>query len=238
MNIVIVSLFRNMSTRINAYFQQVRALQDHVGPDHPVQVIAVEGDSHDDTERELGKFAELWQVPLELVKHDHGGPEFGSTEDPERLEALTGVLKAGLDAAREIAGKVDDPVVLYVESDLKWHPHQAGSVIDLAFRREDGFDVVAPMVFAGQAFYDIWGFVGRDGERFSPYAPFHRSLLRRNKTIIEVSGVGSCFALRGDALEKIRRVAGKEALRSFCKVARMAKLRIGVAPAFRIEHPA
>lgn len=237
MNIVVVSLFRNMSGRINRYYQQLHALQQHVGAEHQVSAIAVEGDSFDDTERELVHLAELWQIPLELVKHEHGKRVFGSTEEPERLEALTGVMTAGLDAAR--SSKAD--VMLYVESDLVWSPHDVGSVIDIAERRDGDFDVVAPMIFAGEAFYDIWGFIGLDGERFGPFAPYHSSMPggaggSRDAQLVEISSCGSCFAMRVDALRKVRKISGAEALRSFCSSARKAKLRIAVAPAFKVEQ--
>lgn len=246
MNIVVVSAFRNMGARIQQYFRQVHALQQHVGVEHPVRVIAVEGDSDDDTERDLGRMAELWQVPLELVKHDHGKRHFGSTEEPERLEALTGVMKAGLQKVRYVAPKaadelppgyeVMDDVVLYVESDLLWKPHEVGSIIDIAVERREDFDIVAPLIFAGEAFYDIWGFVGLDGERFEPFAPYHSSL--RGDELVEISSCGSCFAVRAAAVAKVgTKFAGVEGLRSFCAAARKKKLRIGVAPQFRVDHP-
>lgn len=231
MKIVVVSAFRNMSTRINAYYQQVHALQQHVGAEHEISVVAVEGDSIDDTERELVHLAELWQLELDLVKHEHGQRMFGSTEEPERLEALTGVMKAGLKAAASSGADV----MLYVESDLRWQPHDVGSVIDIAYRRDEEFDVVAPMCFAGEAFYDIWGFLGLDGERFSPFEPYHGDVAAGGE-LVEISSCGSCFAMRIDALEKVKRITGKLALRSFCEAARRAKLRLAVAPAFRVDQ--
>lgn len=231
MRIVIVSAFRQMSGRINRYFRQAHALQAHVGDDHSVRVVAVEGDSTDETDRELVSMAELWQMPLQLVKHDHGKPWFGSTEAADRLEALTGVMKAGLAGVK----KTDD-LMLYVESDLIWTPHEVGSVIDIAFEQREDFDIVAPLTFAGEAFYDIWGFVGLDGERFSPFHPYHPDIERAG--VSEVKSVGSCFAMRAEAVLKVgTKFTGKLALRSFCEAARRKKLRIGVAPEFRVDHP-
>lgn len=242
MNIVIVSSFRNMSGRINRYFQRAHALLEHVrqaSGDHNVRVVAVEGDSFDETELELAHMAELWLVPVDVVKHEHGKRVFGSTEDAERLEALTGVMKAGLQRVNHARPKKDTPaddVMLYVESDLLWKPHQVGSIIDIAFERREDFDIVAPLTFAGSAFYDIWGYVGLDGERFSPFAPYHSDLDRDG--ISEVKSVGSCFAMRAEAVAKVgTKFTGKLALRSFCEAARRKKLRIGVASLFRVDHP-
>lgn len=241
MNIVMVSSFRNMSGRINGYFHQAHALLEHVrkmSPDHNVRIVAVEGDSFDETERELAKMAELWLVPVDIVKHEHGQRIFGSTEDAERLEALTGVMKAGLAKVRPCtkAKPEGDDVMLYVESDLVWKPHEVGSVIDIAYEQREGFDIVAPLIYAGEAFYDIWGFVGLDGQRFSPFYPYHQKIAHTG--VVEVRSVGSCFAMRAKAVAKIgTKFPGKEALRSFCAAARRKNLRIGAALDFRVDHP-
>ena len=248
MNIVIVSAFRNMSGRINRYFHQAHALQEHVrkmGSHHNVRVVAVEGDSFDETELELAHMAELWLVPVDVVKHEHGKRVFGSTEDAERLEALTGVMKAGLQRVKPVLKKRKktmplsgtDDVMLYVESDLVWKPHEVGSIIDIAYERREDFDIVAPLIYAGEAFYDIWGYVGLDGERFSPFHPYHKDVAR-DGSLSEVKSVGSCFAMRAAAVAKVgTKFPGKLGLRSFCAAARRKKLRIGVAPQFRVDHP-
>lgn len=231
MRIVVVSAFRNMSTRINRYFRQVHALAEHIGGDHSVRVVAVEGDSFDETELELAHMAELWRIPTEVIKHEHGCKVFGSTEESERLEALTGVMMAGIGAVK----KTDD-VMLYVESDLLWRPHDIGSIIDIAERRDEELDVIAPLCMAGEAFYDIWGMRGLDGERFSPFIPYHADTLGKRSGLVEVESVGSCFAVRAAAAMKVKPV-GKDALRSWCRGARKAKLRIGVALDFKVDHP-
>jgi hypothetical protein len=232
MRIVIVSAFRNMSTRITGYFRQVHALDEHIGPAHSVRVVAVQGDSYDETELELAHMAELWQIPTEIITHEHGCKVFGSTEEPARLEALTGVMIAGMKAVQ----KTDD-IMLYVESDLLWQPHQVGSIIDMADRRDEELDVIAPLCMAGEAFYDIWGMRGLDGERFSPFVPYHADTAGKHDGLVEVESVGSCFAVRAAAASKVKPI-GTEGLRSWCRGARKAKLRIGVALAFHVNHPA
>lgn len=229
MRIAVVSSFRNMAGRIEAYFARVCALQSHAGASALVRVIAVEGDSTDGTAWELVRVAGRLAVPVTVVEHSHGKRVFGSTEEPERLRALTGVMMAGLGAV-ELA---DDGVIV-VEADLLWRPHQVGSVLDLAMRREGGFDVVAPMIFAGENFYDVWGF-RKGGERFAPFPPYHRELPPQGLT--EVDSVGSCLAMRGEVARRVRPI-GEEAIVSWCAGARAAGYRIAVAPEFRVEHPA
>ena len=229
MNIVVGSAFRNMSGRVNRYFQRVHALKEHVGSKHPVRIIAVEGDSTDETDLELAHMAELWEIPTTVVKHNHGLPPFGSTEKPERLKTLTGVSNK---IFRSVLKK--DDVLVYVESDLLWEPHDVGSLVDFAMDNREGFDIFAPMVWAGEAFYDIWGFRGLDGERFGPFAPYHESL--PHKGFGEISSAGSCLVMRAEIAREVKNESD-DALVGWCEAARKRKYKIACALNFRVDHP-
>jgi hypothetical protein len=110
-----------------------------------------------------------------------------------------------------------------------------GSIIDLAYREEIGFDIVAPLIFAGDLFYDIWAF-RKGNERFSPLYPYHRDLAYSG--VMEVDSIGSCFACRGEVIQHtIKHLKGEEGLVSFCNSARELGYRIGVDARFRVEHP-
>ncbi len=230
MKIVVASAFRNMSGRISHYFRQVHALQEHLGSEHAVRVVACEGDSIDDTDREIKHLGDLWEIPTKVITHNHGHPPFGSTEKPERLKALTGVSNKVFSGVR-----ASDDVLVYVESDLIWKPHDIGSLIDMARDRRDGFDVFAPMVWAGQAFYDIWGFRGLDGERFSPFKPFHPDLPAQG--IGEIGSAGSCLVMKAGVARKVKNESDM-ALVGWCAEARKEKYKIACAVGFGIKHPA
>ena len=229
MNIVIGSAFRNSARYINRYLAQVLALQEHVGHEHQVRVIAVEGDSGDHTDEVLAARAEMWEMDVTIIKCEHGHPEFGSTESAVRLRELTKVSNAVFRGV-----KTSDDVLLYVESDLVWRPHDVGSCIDMAHRREAGFDVFAPLVFAGSAFYDIWGFRGLDGERFGPFSPYHKSMPAGG--LGEISSAGSCLAMRGKVARKVRNTT-ENALVGWCECAATAGYKIACAVDFRVDHP-
>lgn len=237
MNINVVSAFRNMSGRIPKYFTQVNALrtawQQSANP-ATFHVIACTGDNVDDTRGDLLALQDHFAMPTTIVDYSHGCRDWGSTEEGERLEKLSGVLNAALDGV-----ELDADYVLYVESDLHWDPYQALDLLAEVIRDPVTFSVVAPLVYAGEAFYDVWGFRGRDGERFAPFPPYHSCLkgLVDEECIVEVSSVGSCMVMTGEVARTVRCENGG-ALVGWCEAARAAGHRIGVAPHIRVDHPA
>lgn len=226
-NIAIGSAFRNAGYYLPRYFQQVAALQKHVGADNKIRVIAIEGDSFDHTREALPAVA---TAPLQLIKHDHGKPWFGSTEDPERLTELSKIGNLIFESVLPT-----DDVLVYVESDLIWYAHTIGSLIDMAVRRDDNFDVYAPMVFAGKNFYDIWGF--RKGDtRFSPFPPYHFDIGIDNADFTELDSAGSCLVMQAEVARKCR-IRNNDCLVGWCEDARSKGFGIAVAHKFKVNHP-
>jgi len=210
-----------------------------------VRVIAVEGDSTDSTRdlllhyrHTLGKGRSLDALDdvVQIVTHNHGGRVFHSTEDADRLAALTGVMRAGMGAVDPSPGR--DEMVLYVESDLIWDAREVLGVVEMAARREGGMDVIAPLVFAGPHFYDCFIYRGLDGQRFSPFPPYHKSLCWPSMpgSVCEVSSAGSCLAFRAELAQSVVPL-GEQGLLSWCTGAQAQGYKIGVAPSFRVEHP-
>jgi hypothetical protein len=224
-NIVVGSAFRNATHHIIRYLNQVMMLRMHVGPSHTVRVIAAVGESRDSTHAMLSG---VEGIDVEIVLDTHNAPMYGSTEQPERLTALSTVCNAIFGAVR-----AEDDVLVYVESDLIWDPHTMGSLIDMATRRDGGFDVFAPMPFAGKAFYDIWAF-RKDGERFGPFAPYHKAY--RANELFEVDSVGSCLVMRGEVARACR-VQDNQCLVGWCSDARSKGHKIAVHSAFQVLHP-
>lgn len=232
MNIVVLSAFRNAAHFVDRYFRQVRALRNHAGSKANIRVVAVHGDSADNTEQKLSRYLDpTGSYGDQLITYNHGKRTFISDESPERLQTLTQVMRTMLSAVDLM---IDD-VVLYVESDLIWQPHEVGSIIDLAHNRQDDFDIIAPLVFAGPNFYDVWGF-RKDGTRFAPYYPYH-SGLDHDKLINQVDSVGSCLAFRAEIAARVNPF-GELGLWSWCIGATQQGYKVGVSTWFRVEHPA
>jgi hypothetical protein len=225
MTIGLMSLFRNSEHRLRKYFQQVLELRTQLkirGDD--LALISIYGDCVDHTAAVLKSFGEKHRFMHTIREVNHGGPEYGSTEAPERLKALTHVLNSGLEALSE-----RDSALIYVESDLLW---DASTWINLLGDLEPGYDVIAPLIFAGEYFYDVWGFRHLNGERFSPRWKGHG-----DGELFEVGSVGSGFVMRGEVARTCR-VQNDYALVGWSDDVRKHGYRIWVDPTERITHPA
>lgn len=234
MLIVLGSAWRNSAYNINRYICQALDLSDALGEQgHELRVLAVEGDSTDSTEQTLTKRAYQTGLDLKLVKHDHGGPRFGSVEDRNRMLALSGVLAAGFRCVT-----CDDDILIWVESDLIWDAHTMIELIECVKER-NGFDVIAPLTFAGEAFYDVWGFRGLDGVRWGGVYPYHEDVAASEPwKLVEVSSVGSCLAMTSRVARSVNAATNTTALVGWCQAARLSGVRIAAKVNARIEHPA
>jgi hypothetical protein len=121
---------------------------------------------------------------------------------------------------------------VYVESDLIWGAGAIWTLIDMALNRESGFDVFAPMIFAGDYFYDVWGY-RKNGSRFTPQPPYHPDLVNG---LTEVDSVGSCLVMRAEVAE-VCRIRNDYALVGWCEDARAHGYKIAVHPNLKVYHP-
>jgi len=224
MNVVIGSAFRNCESTLGRYFAQVLELRAELGSKCSVRIIAAEGDSQDRTRELLGWWGHETGIPVEIVDATHGGPVFGSTESPERLAALSTIGDKILAAVRE-----GDDFLIYVESDLIWN---AATMHYLLRRARTRAGVYAPMVFAGELFYDVWGY-RKDGVRFSPFPPYHAGLHEFN--ITPVDSVGSCLVMHAN-IARVARMNGG-CLVGFCEDVRRRGWSVFVDPLLRVKHP-
>lgn len=222
---IVISFFRNMESRLSTYLDQVKALDASLSG--PVsRLIAVYGDCTDLTREALIRGCEKRRLTLELVEHNHGGPEWGSVENADRFRALSALSNAALDRVRPD----DRDPIFYVESDLLW---DATTVMGLeALLCNSHFDIVAPLIMCGDRFYDTYVF-RKDGRRFSALKPYHPGLHPLLPT--EVDSVGSAFLMWPNLARQVRMTDG--VLVEFCNKARVQGFKIGVDPCLRIDHP-
>lgn len=228
----ILSAFRNAASRLPGYYAQVDAARKVAHPyGEEVRPFLVWGDSTDQT----GKILQQWLLPADLLTYHHGKPEHGSSEVPERLEALSGLLNATLEALTTRRHPEPEDTVMWLEGDLYWDPFLP--LLLHRFLRRKEVDVVAPMVFAGEAFYDVWGFRTVDGRRWGPFWPY--GLIEdftRPDPLCEMGSVGSCVAMTGAVAQSVR-VQDGLALVGWCREARQRSYRVWCAKELRVQHP-
>jgi len=247
-NIAILSAFRSCSwDQVDRYFSQAQSLQSYVIHDR-IEVYAVEGDSVNNTTEMIRNSAQGHNVTVNISHHHHGYPNWGSIESSERMGALTGVMKTLM--ASVDPSEVD--VCQYVESDLIWDRETIGKLIGhvkdsllvynpiklgLTF-----FDILSPLIMAGENFYDVWAFRDQDGNRFGPFPPFCKYLAGAwdgnymETDPLEVNSVGSCLAFRSELARNVI-VEGEECLVSWCNSARKQGYKIAVDPTLIVRHP-
>jgi len=190
-----------------------------------LRLVSVEGDSRDDTRIQLIGCAERDVLSFELVTRNHGCKEWGSVESAERMEKLSYVLNGMMEAIHQ-----EDEVLIYVESDLVWEPDTFVRLID---QLKVGVDVIAPLIFAGDHFYDVWAF-RKNGARFGPFSPYHSELNHNELTMVD--SVGSCLVMRAEVARHCRSIDG-EALVGFCRDVWAKHYSVYCDARERIHHP-
>lgn len=236
MRIVVGSAFRDSAgAQVTRWLDQVLALKERVAPmGWEVRGIAVEGDSVDATVYQLTWGSKCRNIDVTTVSRRFGNPRYGSTEDPARMAALSEIGNYILDHVEH-----DDDVLLYVESDLIW---TADTALDLILNSmRFGSSIIAPMIFAGEHFYDVWAY-RKDGARFAPFYPYHSGIescfTGSVNNFAQLDSAGSCLAIPGHIARSrdVRMTSG--ALVEWCERAREAGHRILLDTTLRVEHPA
>ena len=206
--LVVASIFRDSESYVDRYFEQINRLREEM----PVRLVIAEGDSTDDTLTLLERKVRDGDT---LLKVDHGGPEYGSVDNPDRWAQIAYVCNAVLDQLH----MDDKDRLIYVESDLAW-PVQTMTRLHYDL---DTVGAVAAMSIQPSTgnFYDTWGHVGLDGERFSPHPPFHPSLARlREGALTAIQSAGSCIAVRGEVVNAGVKFSSEDCIRGFCRTIR------------------
>lgn len=226
MKVAVGSAFRDSDCcgQLSSYLKRLDLLRNELCfHDHTLYFIAAEGDSKDFTRDHLMMSMSLFDGIVPDCSHGLGW--FGSTEAPARMKALQGVGNAILENVPE-----DADVLVYVESDLLW---DVPTIMGLIERLSPEVDVVAPLTFAGDCFYDIFAY-RKDSVRFIPFKPYHKDL--KESGLTEIDSAGSCLVMKGQVARSCR-IGETEGLVSFCQDARSKNFRIWTDVDRIVRHP-
>lgn len=175
--VAIYSLFRDnaVGMYIDSYFERIKQLD--YDPTY-LRLYPVEGDSMDITYDLLIKAAEEATkvgYKSQVSRAMTGIPHFGSVVNADRFKCLSITANRALDT---IAADGWADKIMLIESDLLFDSQLLRVLITTGKR------FVAPLIFAGESFYDIWGF--RDLNGNSVGSNFNPS------RVTKLSSVGSC----------------------------------------------
>jgi hypothetical protein len=215
---ILASIFRDSAAYVDRYVDQIKALREY----QPVTVIAVEGDSSDDT------YDRLRATDFHVLKAEHGGPKFGSVAHPLRWRQIAVAGSACLAAAMRLVR--DDPQPFcYVESDLIWGPGVVQQLLgDLA-----RVPAVAPLSMQRGRFYDIWGYTLND-RMFRPYPPYHDDIDMLGLSRIDTCG--SMFVTRAECVDVLE-FSAVDCPRGIGRSLYANGYSLWLDPTVRVEHP-
>lgn len=231
MSLAVLSIVRNGAAYVDRYCAQVAGLRDQLAPE-PVRLVVVEGDSTDATVAVLLAAARQHRLALQLLHHDHGGPEYGSIDHAPRWRNVSATFNVGFAALQEHK----DTRVLNVDTDLVWAPDALARLLghlDLL-----AVDAVAALAMHSTGrFYDSWGTVGLDGVPFRFEAPYHPSLVEA-PGLVELSSAGCCVAVAGEVARAtdFSRYPDRANV-GWCQDIREHGYRLWLDPTVRVEHP-
>jgi hypothetical protein len=216
--VAICSLVRDGMAYLPAYRRQLESLSVEGG--HAWRLYMIEGDSRDASYAFLLRWAE--EDSRVRVGQLHVGDGSG-VEDRAARWARVG--NACLDLVP--AGGVHTHV-LWLESDLCF---PADLLVRLLAHR---VDVVAPVIWLGGMFYDVWGFRGTDGVRWQADSRFPALQL------VEMNSVGSCVLFDRKVLDagiRFRSAYDDGLLVGICNDARARGMKVWADTGTAILHP-
>ena len=216
------SALRQGSSYARSFFHQIKALTE-LGYELKAITIVVDGDTLTD--------ASLIEAQTDpRVRFVFEGPRLAPTFFmDERSISWARAVNLALEDSLSTPSKF----TLWVESDLTF----PCDLIELLM--EPNQDIVAPIVFLGQNFYDKWGFRDLSGRRIITLAEL-RALPRGPGPLTELSSVGSCLLFRSSLLTQgVRLPTGYEngLLVGFCLAARTKGARVFCRYDVAIVHP-
>ena len=219
MLVELASVFSTATKYLSGFHQQVTSLQDALAKDgHELRLILVEGDSRDNTWRELHRLF----PSADIIKRNHGGPVYGSVVDANRFRQLSYVGNA-------IFERTSGDVLIYVESDLLWD----ANTIRLLISRLDRVPAVVPMVFYDDSrFYDVWAF-RKNGICFNPWPPYAAI---HSGELTQLDSAGSCMVMRGE-MAKVVSFPPEDCFVGLCRLAYENGFSIWLDPTLRVTHP-
>lgn len=221
-NLTICTPMRDCAHRLAAYRRQVESLHTPAG----LRVIVVEGDSTDNTREALHAWAAADPM-VTVLRHDTHGPKWGSVVHPKRFRQLAEVFNVALEA-------VDlewSHYVLFLPADIVYQPDLAARL--MAHR----VDIVAPLVWQNERFYDVWAF-SRFGANLPPFTrgQLAEQMAAEPTDLWDMDTVGGTVLLDADVIAEGVRYGKRLVDRELCEQARLLGFGVFADPWTWVWH--
>lgn len=236
MNIAVISLFRNASSYIQNYFDQLLIWNEQLKEfGHSLTPILGYGDSDDGTEEMLFEECKNLDYSI-LLDVSHGGPIYGSVVHPERFKQLS-------DSANRLWRLIpsDADVVALIESDLEWEPETMMALLRglKLYQSAKSFGpkrfIISPLVLnKDRTFYDTWAF-RKDKTHFQAQPPYHSKFHPKGR-YSDMDSVGSCFFMTGN-LKHLVSFPEKDVVVGLCRSAKENGAEIYIDRESKVYHP-
>lgn len=224
MRVALGSIWQNGVRHIDRYVAQYYSLRAYC-PEHTFEPLIVEGDSDDNgaTWERLNR-----AFPGRVTKREHGGPTFGSVDDPQRWRGVSYACDGVLERVT-----AEHDALLWVEADLIWEPATMERLLGHLSR----VDMVCAMNLMRGTFYDTWAFASA-GVYFQAAPPYHTMLTKTSSNgLYPLDSGGSCWAVRGEVARTCRFRPPERAMRGFCEEVRAHGWHIWLDAQAKVEHP-
>jgi len=216
--IAAMSLFRDSSQQyIDEYFDRARSISGG----HQIDFFLVEGDSKNNTFDMLRAKAGD-DKRFKVIKNDTGLPQMGSTVHETRFKCLTRTANPTIADIAEL----DYDYFWYIDSDLLYSP---GIVNALMSAKRD---VIAPIIMAGEAFYDIWAYRNMDGKSVGPHT--HWIV---DSQPIRLSSVGGCVMIKHEFIRRGARMTETESIVGLCEESSRLGAEVWMDTTSVVFHP-
>ncbi len=153
-NILIYTIFRNSSQKIEQYYSQVKSIVEHF-PEYNFYLSLYENDSSDNTKDMLNALDWSFTKEFSVICENIGTDFFNSVKDEQRVKNLAAARNKAIEA-KDFLSKVD--YILDIESDMRFNITDIEKI--LTFQETHNLskvDIVSTIsIGQNSKLYDVW----------------------------------------------------------------------------------
>jgi len=153
-NILIYTIFRNSSQKIEQYYSQIKSIVEHF-PNYNFYISLYENDSTDDTKIKLNNLDWSFAKDFSIICENIGTEFFHSVKDEQRVKNLAAARNKAIEA-KNFLNNVDH--ILDIESDMRFDLQDVEKILNFQETYNLTKVDIVSMVSKGTngKLYDVW----------------------------------------------------------------------------------